>query len=116
SAWRKTELISSWRHRGRARKRLIWARCRASQRTAPAARRQDILPARRRKETTMRITKSFAESFRPVFEIQLLRPGTESATMTTARLLPRLVRIQGSSRCEGSRPFLQEQLPANRAK
>ena len=88
---RKIELISSFRHRGRARKRLIWARCRVSQRTAPAARKQDILPACSRNVTTMRMTKSLALSLSPSPAVHLLRPGSESATMTMVRLPPWLV-------------------------
>src|SRR4051794_9558553 len=111
SPCRKVELMSSLRHRGRARKRLIWARCRGSQRTAPAARRQDILPACNRNATTTRMTRDLARSFSPSGAMNLLRPGIRSATMTMARLRARLVRVQGSGRCEESRHFRESRAP-----
>src|SRR3954454_1062513 len=106
---RRAELMSSLRHRGRARKRLTWARCRASQRTAPAALVQDILPGCIRKATTMRMTRSLTLSFSPRGASQRLRPGSESATMSMARLRPRLVRFQGSGPRRGPRHFLRYQ-------
>src|SRR6516165_5849690 len=48
-----------------------------------------------------RMTSSRVLSLSPSGASQLLSPGIESGTMTMARLLPRLVRFQGSGRCEG---------------
>src|SRR5207248_5567562 len=91
---RKTDAGDNRRSIFRPKKRAICARCRGSERTAPAARAAPMRPRCSKNATIHRINRARTVAFRPNGFRKRLSLGGASCMITIARLLPLLDQLR----------------------